>query len=142
MAKIHGMLTLSELGSLVEKGEIETIVLGFTDHYGRLMGKRFDADYFVEEAAAHGTHACNYLLTVNMEMDPVPGYTFANWERGYGDFHLVPDMKTLRIASWLEKTALVLCNVEDENTHFPTSVAPRSILQNQLAKTRYQVMSA
>jgi glutamine synthetase len=142
MAKIHGMLTLSELSDLVERGEIETIVLGFTDHYGRLMGKRFDADYFVEEAAEHGTHACNYLLTVNMEMDPVPGYKFANWERGYGDFHLVPDMKTLRVASWLDKTALVLCSVEDENTHLPTSVAPRSILQNQLTKTRYQAMSA
>lgn len=142
MAKVHGMLTLAELGSLVEKGAIETIVLGFTDHYGRLMGKRFDADYFVEEAATHGTHACNYLLTVNMEMDPIPGYQFANWERGYGDFHLVPDMKTLRVASWLDRTALVLCDVEDENTHAPTSVAPRSILRKQLAKTRYQVMAA
>jgi glutamine synthetase len=47
MAKLHGMLTLSELTDLVEKGVIETIVLGLTDHYGRLMVKRFDADYFV-----------------------------------------------------------------------------------------------
>src|SRR5690606_2500101 len=101
-----------------------------------------DAEFFIQEAITHGTHACNYLLTVNMEMDPIPGYKFANWERGYGDFHLVPDMKTLRRASWLDKTALVLCNVEDENTHELTSVAPRSILKNQLAKTRYQAMAA
>jgi len=145
MAKIHGLLTLMELAELVEKGEIETIVVGFTDHYGRLMGKRFDAEFFIEDAAAHGTHACNYLLTVNMEMDPVPGYQFANWERGYGDFHLVPDMKTLRRASWLDKTAIVLCDVEDENTHQMTAVAPRSILRQQLesaAKMGAEAMAA
>lgn len=145
MAKIRGMLTLEELKRLVDTGEIETIVLGFTDHYGRLMGKRFDAEFFVEDAVAHGTHGCNYLMTVDMEMEPVPGYAFANWERGYGDFHLVPDMNTLRVATWLDKSALVLCSVEDEKTHQPTSVAPRSILQKQLDKVAelgYQALAA
>ena len=66
------------------------------------MGKRFDAGYFLEQTADQGTHACNYLLTVDMEMEPVGGYRFANWEKGYGDFHLAPDFGTLRIASWLE----------------------------------------
>src|SRR5215207_10063385 len=108
MTNIRGMLTLSELATHVENGEIETIVIAFTDHFGRLMGKRYDAEFFIEDTAAHGTHACTYLLTVDMEMDPVPGYQYANWERGYGDFHLVPDMDTLRVASWLDKTALVL----------------------------------
>jgi glutamine synthetase len=69
-----------------------------------------------------------------MEMEPVPGYKFANWELGYGDFHLVPDLSTLRIASWLEKTAVVLCDLEDDKTHSLVSVAPRSILRRQLEK--------
>lgn len=132
MAKIHGMLTVPELAERVQRGEIETVVLGFTDHYGRMMGKRVDAEYFVEHTIEHGTHGCTYLLTVDMEMDPIPGYTYANWERGYGDFHLVPDLDTLRVASWLNQTALVLCHVEDEKTHEPVNVAPRSILQRQL----------
>jgi glutamine synthetase len=145
MAHIQGMLTLAELAALVARGEIETVVVGFTDHYGRLMGKRFDAEFFVESVHAQGTHACNYLLTVNMEMEPERGYTFANWERGYGDFHLVPDPDTLRVASWLDKTALVLCDVEDEATHQPVAVAPRAILRRQLASAAasgYQVMAA
>lgn len=129
--KQRGMLDLGQLRAMVEKGEIDTVVAGFTDHYGRLMGKRFDAEMFVGEVAKAGGHACNYLLTVDMEMEPVPGYRFANWELGYGDFHLVPDMRTLRLASWLERTAFVVCDVKSEKTHDYVSVAPRSILRRQ-----------
>ena len=125
-------LSVEALREQVARGEIETVIVGFTDHYGRLLGKRFDAELFVEDIAAHGAHACDYLLTVDMEMDPVPGYKFANWELGYGDFHLVPDMSTLRRASWLEKTALVICDVKDEKSHELVSVAPRSILRRQV----------
>ena len=124
---VQGMLTLEQLIKMVESEEIETVIMGFTDHIGRIMGKRFDAEFFVEEAERLGTHGCNYLMTVDMEMEPVPGYAFANWELGYGDFHLVPDMATLRVASWLEKTAFVLCDVEDDQVHQLVSVAPRSI---------------
>lgn len=130
----RGMLTLEELAVLVDAGSVETVVLAFTDHYGRLMGKRFDAGFFLAEGAAHGTHACDYLLTVDMEMNPVPGFRFANWERGYGDFHLVPDLATMRRASWLEKTVLVLCDVHDPESHERAAVAPRSILHAQVER--------
>lgn len=128
----RGMITIEELKALVEAEEVETVILGFTDHYGRIMGKRFDAEFFVETGAGDGTHSCNYLLTVDMEMEPVQGYDFANWELGYGDFHLVPDLSTLRVASWLEKTALILCDLEDNKTHQPVSIGPRSILRRQV----------
>jgi glutamine synthetase len=136
MSKPQGLLSADELAKLVKQGEIETVVVGFTDHYGRMLGKRFDAELFVDEIAKDGGHACDYLLTVDMEMDPVPGYKFANWELGYGDFHLVPDMSTLRRASWLEKSALVLCDVKDEQTHDLVAVAPRSILRRQVNAAR------
>jgi glutamine synthetase len=126
------MLTLDELARRVQEGSIETVLVMFTDHFGRFMGKRFDAEFFVEDVAQHGTHACNYLLTVDMEMEPVPGFRFANWERGYGDFHLVPDLQTLRVASWLDKSALVVCDVEDEATHRLIPVAPRALLRRQI----------
>ncbi|HXM81322.1 MAG TPA: glutamine synthetase family protein [Burkholderiales bacterium] len=129
---MKGMLQLEQLRELVVHGQIETVVVGFTDHYGRLMGKRFDAEMFVEEIGSEGAHACDYLLTVDMEMDPVPGYRFANWELGYGDFHLVPDLGTLRLASWLDKSALVLCDVKSEKTHDYIDVAPRTILRRQV----------
>ena len=131
-SSLQGMLTLDQLREQVAAEGIETVVLGFTDHYGRLIGKRFDAGMFVDDVCSGGAHACNYLLTVDMEMDPVPGYRYTNWEKGYGDFHLVPDLSTLRVASWLDKSALVLCDVKDEKTHQHVPVAPRSILRAQV----------
>ncbi|HFA50287.1 MAG TPA: glutamine synthetase [Bacteroidetes bacterium] len=127
-----GKLTLPELQQKVQFDEIETIVVAFTDHYGRLAGKRFDAEFFLESAVQAGTHACDYLLTTDMEMEPIPGFRFANWELGYGDFHLLPDLTTLREATWLDKTALVLCDLKNEKTHKPIAEAPRSILQKQI----------
>lgn len=129
---IKGKLNLQELKEKIEAETIETIVVAFTDHYGRLVGKRFDAEFFLETAVEEGTHGCDYLLTTDMEMEPVEGYKFANWELGYGDFHLVPDMNTLRIADWLEKTAFVICDVQDDKTHDWVNVAPRSILRKQM----------
>ncbi len=124
-------VALDELRAGVESGDVDTVIVGFPDHYGRLMGKRFDAGFFVTEVAAAGTHGCDYLLTTDIEMEPVPGYAFANWELGYGDFHLVPDLTTMRWATWLDGTALVLCDLETE-AHEPVAVAPRSVLARQL----------
>ena len=132
MLPSKGFLTLKQLAALVKKDEIDTVLVAFTDLYGRLMGKRFDAAFFLEYAAAHGTHCCDYLLTVDMEMTPVTGYRLANWERGYGDFHMAPDLPTLRVASWLEKTAFVICDLRHENTKAPIDQAPRTILQTQV----------
>jgi glutamine synthetase len=133
---VRGMLTLEELRKRIPTNEIDTVVVGFTDHYGRLMGKRYDAEMFVDSIAEDGAHGCDYLLTTDMEMTPVRGYRFANWELGYGDFHLVPDMATLRVATWLARSALVLCDVHDTKTHQPITVAPRSILRRQADAAR------
>lgn len=145
MAELRGMLTPEALGERVAADEIETVLVVFTDHYGRFMGKRFDAEFFLDSIVNGGTHGCDYLLTVDMEMEPVPGYRYANWERGYGDFHMVPDLATLRVASWLDKTAMVLCDIEDERAHQRVAVAPRTILRRQIeraAKAGYTPMAA
>ncbi|MCC6616049.1 MAG: glutamine synthetase [Anaerolineae bacterium] len=129
---LRGMLTLDQLRQEIEDGSIETVVAVFTDLYGRFMGKRITGDFFLEHTASGGMHACDYLLTVDMAMEPVPGYRYANWALGYGDFHLVPDITTLRRATWLDKSALVICHVADEKAHGPVAVAPRSILASQV----------
>ncbi len=127
---------MEELQNKVSSQEIETVILAFTDHYGRLLGKRFDAEHFLESGIKDGAHGCDYLLTTDMEMEPVPGYAFANWELGYGDFHFVPDLSTMRIADWLEKTALVICDIKDEKTHDFVEEAPRTVLKKQLDKAK------
>ena len=129
---VRGSLTIKELTEEVVTENIETVIVAFTDHYGRMIGKRFDAEFFLESAVENGTHSCNYLLTTDMEMEPVKGFKFANWELGYGDFHLVPDLATLRSADWLGKTAIVFCDIANEKSHKLEPIAPRSILRNQI----------
>jgi glutamine synthetase len=90
-------------------------------------------------------HACNYLLAVDSEMAVLPGYRFANWEQGYGDFALRADLTTIREIPWLERTALVMCDLFDEETGAPIEVAPRRILQRQVERAAalgYSVMMA
>jgi glutamine synthetase len=126
------MLTPDELKSAVEDGSIDTVIVAFTDMQGRLMGKRLMGEFFVEEnVAEHGVEGCNYLLALDMEMDPKPGYQIASWERGYGDFGLVPDMATLRRTPWLEATALVLCDVVWHDGT-PVAPSPRQVLKRQV----------
>ncbi len=139
-----GMLTIDDLRARVDNSEIDTVLLTFTDMYGRQLGKRLDARFFLENAEGHGTHACDYLLTADINMDPVPGYRFASWERGYGDFHVVPDLATLRVASWLEKTALVVCDLVHRDSHELVAQAPRSVLRRQVqrvAEAGYEAMA-
>ena len=130
------MLTIEELRRRAAAGTIETVLAVFPDLYGRLVGKRTHVDFFLDHTAAHGMHACDYLLTVDMEMDVVEGYDFANWERGYGDVHCTPDLSTLREVTWLEKSALVFCDLDRESDkgHAPVAIAPRTMLKNQLAR--------
>ena len=102
---------------------------------GRLLGKREEAHFFLDETVEHGLEGCNYLLALDMEMDPQPGYAMASWERGYGDFHLLPDLATLRRVPWLEGTALVLCDVAWEDGS-PVVASPRQVLAAQVERAR------
>ncbi|MFN8225019.1 MAG: glutamine synthetase family protein [Gaiellales bacterium] len=128
------MLTFEDLKQAVALGEIDTVVVAFTDMQGRLMGKRLHGEFFVEEhEAGHAVEGCNYLLALDMEMEPVPGYQIASWEQGYGDFDIVPDLATLRGISWLEGTALVLGDVLWHD-HTPVQPSPRQVLKAQMAR--------
>jgi glutamine synthetase len=128
------MQTFEELKGAVERGEIDTVVVAFTDMQGRLLGKRLHAEFFCEEiGAGHPVEGCNYLLALEMEMDPVPGYEIASWEQGYGDFALVPDLATLRRIPWLEATALVLCDVTWHDGS-PVRPSPRQVLRTQIER--------
>jgi glutamine synthetase len=128
------MLTREALTAAVESGEIDTVVVAFTDMQGRLLGKRLHAEFFLEELEAeHPMEGCNYLLALEMEMDPVPGYEIASWERGYGDFAVVPDLATLRRIPWLEATALVLGDVTWHDGS-PVQPSPRQVLRAQVER--------
>jgi glutamine synthetase len=137
---MSGKLTFDQLKKAVADGNIDTIVVALVDMQGRLIGKRFHAPYFVE-VAHDETHGCDYLLADDIDMEPVPGYAAASWAKGYGDFVMKPDLATLRVTPWLEKTALVLADVQDHHHHdLPHS--PRGILKRQIARLAERGMTA
>ncbi|HEY3106751.1 MAG TPA: glutamine synthetase family protein [Gaiellaceae bacterium] len=127
-------MELKDLEKAIGDGSIDTVIVAFTDMQGRLMGKRLHGEFFLEgQVAEHGVEGCNYLLALDMEMDPIPGYGIASWEQGYGDFALAPDLATLRPIPWLEATALVLADVLWHDGK-PVNPSPRQVLKRQVER--------
>jgi glutamine synthetase len=136
MMTTPGMLEPAELLDEIKSGAVDTVLVAFPDLQGRLVGKRVTGHYWAEQmqGGREPVHACNYLLAVDVEMNPLAGYQFANWEQGYGDVAVLPDLGTLRRIPWLDATALVVCDVVDEDRGDPVEVSPRRILQRQVAR--------
>jgi glutamine synthetase len=127
------MLTVAQLSEAVESGEIDTVIVAFTDMQGRLQGKRIHARFFLDEVLAHGTEGCNYLLAVDVEMNTVDGYAISSWERGYGDMFFDLDLSTLRRVPWLPATAMLQCDLAWLDGT-PVRPSPRQVLKAQLQR--------
>jgi glutamine synthetase len=125
---------LEELEAMVRDGRIDTLVVAFTDMQGRLMGKRVQAQAFLDGVIDHGAHFCTYLLGTDMEMTTPEGFALMNWETGYGDWVAAPVWDSLRVLPWLEKTALVLSDTIDEETHREIPISPRTMLKRQIER--------
>ncbi|MEM9626939.1 MAG: glutamine synthetase family protein [Pseudomonadota bacterium] len=128
-----GALTFDDLKEAVAVGDIDTVLAVQVDMQGRLMGKRFHANFFVDSAYDE-THSCNYLLATDMEMSTIDGYKSTSWAKGYGDYVMKPDLSTLRRIPWLEGTALVICDVLDHHTHEDVPHSPRAVLKKQVQR--------
>jgi len=127
------ILSMKSLRTAVKNGSIDTVIAAFPDMQGRLMGKRFHAQFFVNNAWEE-THCCNYLIATDLEMATVDGYESTSWSAGYGDYVMRPDLETLCVLPWLESTALVLCDLQDHHSHELVPHAPRTVLKQQLKK--------
>ncbi|XPP26134.1 MAG: glutamine synthetase family protein [Leucobacter sp.] len=132
MVAHSGNLTPEALREAVASGEVDTVIVAFTDMQGRLVGKRVSARLFVEDVMEHGAECCNYLLAVDVELNTVEGYALTSWESGYGDMAMIPDLGTLRRLPWLPGTALVIGDLALASNHSPISVSPRQILRRQI----------
>ena len=128
-------MTFEEFKAQVSNRQIDTVLVCMIDMQGRLMGKRFYAEAFLEMADGE-THCCNYLLATDLEMATPDGYASTSWSAGYGDYIMKPDLSTLRPVPWLEGTALCLCDVLDHQTHEPVPFAPRQVLKTQIARAQ------
>jgi glutamine synthetase len=132
-ASLRGQISVEELRDLVVSGQIDTVVVAITDSMGRLQGKRCGAKSFLEDVLGHGAEGCNYLLSVDVEMNTMEGYAMSSWENGYGDMVMRPDVSTLRLVPWLPGTAMIQCDIlwlDDQ----PVSQSPRQILRAQIER--------
>ena len=129
-----GKISIEDLEQAVASGAIDTVITAVCDMQGRLVGKRVTATFFLEHCREHGTHFCTYLLATDMELTTPEGFRGQNWDSGYGDYLAKPDWSTLRVIPWLERTAMVLCDVWDETADRPVEIAPRTILRKQVER--------
>lgn len=126
-------MTPEALADNIKSGRIDTVIVAFPDVFGRLLGKRFTGQFFLDDVVAHGTHGCDYLMTVNLDMEPQDGFALANWDKGYGDASLVPDMASLFNIPWQPGAAMVICDYADPQGKLVPQ-APRSVLRHQLER--------
>ena len=130
---LENFMTIESLTERIAAGHIDTVLLAAPDKCGRLVGKRFTAENFLEAALEHGTHACNYLLAVDINMDPQDGYAVVSWDQGFGDFAMIPDRATLRLLPWQPGAALVICDLHHHDGP-RVREAPRTILRDATAR--------
>jgi glutamine synthetase len=127
-----GKLNVEQLRADVASGDVDTVVVAFTDMQGRLQGKRIHADFFLDSVLDHGTEGCNYLLAVDVDMNTVSGYAISSWEGGYGDMEFVLDLDTLRAVPWMPGTVMVQCDLAWlDDAHSAVLQSPRQILKRQ-----------
>jgi glutamine synthetase len=127
------LLSLEQLKAMITTGEIDTVVVAFTDMQGRLQGKRLHAPYFLDVVVDQGVEGCNYLLGVDVDMNTVDGYAMTSWDKGYGDMEFVLDYGTIRILPHLPATVMIQCDLAWAD-HRAVEPSPRQILKNQLAR--------
>jgi glutamine synthetase len=128
--RVH--VSRAELQARIEAGEIDTVLMVFPDLQGRLVGKRTTGRFFLERVAESGTENCDYLIALDMDDNPVPGYRFASYDLGYGDMAARADWDTVRITPWVERTAMVMCDLHSVDDGELIEVAPRTVLRRQV----------
>ncbi len=131
MTTTTGRLTREDLLGLIDRDEVDTVILAITDMQGRLQGKRVDARFFAEAFTEGAVEGCSYVLASDVDMRTVDGFALTSWERGYGDLAFVPDFSTVRSVPWHDRTVIVFADVHTVGGE-PVAVSPRQILRGQV----------
>ncbi len=129
-AEVSGRVARDELVALIERGEVDTVILAVTDMQGRLQGKRIDAEFFVESLVDGVAEGCSYLLASDVDMRTVDGFALTSWDRGYGDVAFRPDFSTVRHVPWHDRTVIVFADVQSVQGQ-SVAVSPRQVLRAQ-----------
>ena len=141
MGASEGLLSIDDLTAKVEAGQIDTVLVAFSDMQGRLQGKRCARQVLPRRGRAARAEGCNYLLAVDVDMNTVDGYAMSSWDTGTATSCSKPDLRTLRRVPWHEGTALVLCDLQWEDGK-PVAASPRQVLRRQLDRLAERGLAA
>ncbi len=136
-------MKLADIKNLVAEGKVEYIKIGVPDIDGVFRGKRVAARYFLD-ACADGFAQSDVLFGWDIAENVVPNLKVSNWERGFGDFVMEPDLATFALVPWEENVASCICDLWTEQGE-PITVSPRSILSSLIKRARalgYEPMAA
>lgn len=126
-------IALAKAREFTEKNKVDTFRVGAVDLDGIWRGKQFGSDYFLNSVAKNGTNIANVLFGWDVADEVVEGLSYTNWETGFPDIKLVPDLSTLRLTPWEPRTAAVICDMRTL-AGAPLALSPRDLLRDAVAK--------
>jgi glutamine synthetase len=123
---------MQALIDLLSEGQLETVIAAFPDNFGRLSGKRFEASYFLDQIVGNGfgvTAALSFGYDIGGQR--IANLPMTSAQSSFREALAVPDLQTLRVANWLDGSAIVLCDIFSGARDAPVDFVPRTLLSTQ-----------
>ncbi len=136
-------MNITAIKQLIEQGKIEYVKVGAADIEGVYRGKRVAAKFFLD-SLADGFAQCDVLFGWDIAENVLPNLKFSNWERGFADVIMKPDLTTFAPVPWEENVYACICDLWSEHGERVT-ISPRYILNNLLERARslgFETMAA
>ena len=136
-------MEITAIKQLIEEGKVEYVKIGASDIEGVYRGKRVAATHFLH-SLDEGFGQCDVLFGWDIGEVVLPNLKFSNWERGFADIVMKPDLATFALVPWEEHVASCVCDLWSEHGE-PVSISPRYVLQRVAARARamgYEALAA
>ena len=84
--------------------------------------------HFLVAAQGEGFPQCDVLFGWDIQDEVIGSLPFSNWEIGFGDIIMRPDLGTFAVVPWEEGSASVICDFHTEQDD-PLPISPRFVLR-------------
>ncbi|MFQ5473816.1 MAG: glutamine synthetase, partial [Dehalococcoidia bacterium] len=111
---------------LIDKHEIRAVKIGGADLDGVFRGKRVSAAQFLAAAEGEGFPQCDVVFGWDIRDEVIGDLPFSNWDTGFADVIMKPDLSTFAIVPWEDDTASCVCDFYTEDGD-PLELSPRQV---------------
>ncbi|HLW00330.1 MAG TPA: glutamine synthetase family protein [Ktedonobacterales bacterium] len=127
-------MDIADIKRLMDEGQIEYVKIGAPDIEGVYRGKRVASKFFLN-SLEDGFAQCDVLFGWDIAENVLPNLKFSNWERGFADIVMKPDLSTFALVPWENHIASCICDLWSEHGD-PVTISPRYILNNVVERAR------